>query len=316
MLTEPQQLGYSFKQGVNLSLATKFLRGQPVRKSSSKTKKITMQEPSNAQQKGANASVKLNRIVTPSHIKIQAVPRDQETPVAPAQDVDPIGVMETGANPQGMSPLKKLAVACVVLIAIIGVLMVPWPSSTIETGAPEATPNVASATPEQFFIPTPEQTLPVEEIVPLKAPTQIESILRAPSPSVSPTVSPVPRPVPIPRVTTFNAPVVNDPVTSKSPDPEIVAIAPSPSAPVEQDFIQQVTSGTVAALRGLNAGGDVQPVLDFARAALRGGSTIAAVDRDLNAAFAAGTLNVPPRLLDAQGHVNTAAVLATLERSQ
>lgn len=99
---------------------------------------------------------------------------------------------------------------------------------------------------------------------------------------------------------------------------DLAAIDPGAEPPAEwQDaFVQSVTSGTLAALRG---GGNGQTpaeraLFEFVATALQQGETRANIDQMLAEAQAAQVMEIPPAYLRADGRPDTTAILSALEK--
>jgi len=144
----------------------------------------------------------------------------------------------------------------------------------------------------------------------------------------------VPAPVaskPAAKVEPVAAPVVAS-VTPKPTPVEIIAEAPKPEPEIEakveavtpviavkpsnanDEFVAQITSGTLAALRGATPKPLVDPaaskVLNRVKEALAAGQSRFEIERMLNTAMSSGAIKMPAEFIRGDGRVNTAAIFS------
>ena len=298
--------------------------------------------------------VKINSIITPANMKITPNIAAVAPPVEPASQpvAEPEPVVPTAAEqslaraPQrdvkrGVSA-GKLALVAVALLGLIGVLMIPQLQS-------EPTETVALTTPPS---PAPVTTPEAVQIAPAVVIPKPERV--APKPVVVVATRPKPRPERTPPKVVAEAPVIEPEVAVEpvvevvvapkpEPEPEIVVATPEPVAPApkpepvvveevipvkhdppateqaapqwQDGFVQQVTSGTLQALRGKPSNAsdavraDVAPAFAILQAALDGGQSGAEIERTMNNAHQTSAIRLPSHMLQQNGQVDMAKLL-------
>ncbi len=267
-----------------------------------------MSDPRNAQpqaEKPVANAVKLNRIVTSSKVKV--VPLGATKPPAPAQPgkavTDP-GLAENGpvVSPAGLN-VPRLGLIAMGLARVIALLIaLPQAGSGEAERDTAAVPDAPAAEPPAARPPAPDAAA---------TPTNITHVSASLAP-LAHSLRPVPRPA--------RAAVVAPRHTAPEPvQPRNAAPAPGDTP---TDYIAQITSGTLAALRGTDAGttGAAEAetltgtITGVVRDALAQGQSKEQIDKLLNEAVQSRSITLPDSLIRPDGSVDTGAILSGLIR--
>lgn len=287
-------------------------------------------------------TVTLNRIVAPKHVRIFAPSPDapggevaspEQAPTsgedaadasasharAAADSLRPLPIDDALAErpATGLSPLAKMAVAGLGLVGVIGGLLV-WGAQSPTTVGTDAVQNDVLAAPLPRPAPprpvaAPAASAPIVFADPLPPqvdlPAQVapqvasENTVRLPIEAVQPTVAP--------RASAGGLAAAPRPAAS-------VPTQDAAPAPLRgQNFLDQVTLGTVAALRGqerseLPSAAETA-LMGFVRVLADEGRSISEIAAMLEEARAGGSLDVPGHFLRPDGRIDPVSVLTALE---
>lgn len=239
----------------------------------------------------------------------------------------------------GMSPLAKMGLAGLGLLGVIGGLLVwgaqapapaPAPQSVDATApvkdapvtgarvagaavpmrAPTPRPVLrpvtapAASAPIVFADPAPPQVELPAQVAPLVV---LSNTVRLPIEAVQPTAAPRSSSAPGGAVLSAPRPAASVPAQGSAP------------APLRgQNFMEEVTLGTVAALRGANRAelpsASETALMGFVRVLADEGRSISEIAAMLEEARAGGNLDVPGRFLRPDGRIDPVSVLTALEQ--